>query len=321
MVPVGLAHPVEVGPAGPVLRQPFPGERPVLDLVEDPLHLRAGLVGDDPGPPGVVAVLGGVADRVAHELHPAPVHQVDDQLELVQALEVRHLRAVAGGGQGLEARLHQRRDAAAEHRLLAEQVGLGLLAEGRLDDARAGTADARGVGQGVGQGLAARVLVHRHEPRHAPAALELAPDQVSGRLGRHHRDVHARGRRDLAVVDVEPVGEHQRLARLEPLGHAALVDGPAVLVGGEHHDDIGRGRGLGDRPDVEAGGLGLVPRAAALPEADDDLGAAVAEVEGVGVPLAAVADDGEGAAGKAAAVGVGVVVHAHGIVRHDSVSR
>ena len=67
--------------------------------------------------------------------------------------------------------------------------------------------------------------------------------------------------------------------------------------------------------------LARVPRAAALPEADDDLGAAVAEVEGVGVPLAAVADDGEGAAGEAAAVGVGVVVHAHGIVRHGSVSR
>ena len=48
---------------------------------------------------------------------------------------------------------------------------------------------------------------------------------------------------------------------------------------------------------------------------------AVPEVEGVCVPLATVADDGKGPAGKAAAVGIGVVVHAHGIVRHDSVSR
>src|SRR3712207_7652375 len=48
-------------------------------------------------------------------------HTVHDQLELVQALEVRHLRLVSGLGQHLEAVLHQLRGTAAEHRLLAEE--------------------------------------------------------------------------------------------------------------------------------------------------------------------------------------------------------
>ena len=186
----------------------------------------------------------------------------------------------------------------------------------------AGAADPRGVGERVGERLAAGVLMHRHQRRHAAARLVLAPHQVAGRLGRHHRDVHAGGRHDLAVVDVEPVGEHQRLARARgPGATPRLVDGAAVLVRHQHHDDVGRA------PPPRPPGARRAPRPcarshgrAARPQADDDLGAALAQVEGVGVPLAAVADDGEGAAGEPAAVGVGIVVHPHWCVRHVTVS-
>ena len=71
----------------------------------------------------------------------ALVHQVDDQLELVQALEIGDLGLVAGGDQRLEAGDDQLAGAAAEHRLLAEQIGLGLLAEAGLDRAGIGAAD------------------------------------------------------------------------------------------------------------------------------------------------------------------------------------
>ena len=56
------------------------------------------------------------------------VHEVDDQLELVQDLEVRHARVVAGLDQRVEARAHELGRAAAQHGLLAEQVRLGLVA-------------------------------------------------------------------------------------------------------------------------------------------------------------------------------------------------
>src|SRR2546430_16322804 len=73
--------------------------------------------------------------------------QVHDQLELVHALEVGDLRRVSGGREGLEPGLDQRGDAAAQDRLLAEQIGLRLLAERRLEHARASAADPRGIGE------------------------------------------------------------------------------------------------------------------------------------------------------------------------------
>ena len=83
----------------------------------------------DPLAAGHVAVLGGVGDRVAHPLDPLLVHQVGDQLQLVQALEVGEARVVAGLDQGLEAGPDQLGGAAAEDRLLAEEVGLALVLE------------------------------------------------------------------------------------------------------------------------------------------------------------------------------------------------
>ena len=64
-------------------------------------------------------------------------------------------------------------------------------------------------------------------------------------------------------------------------------------VGQADHDDIGAAHGLGGLEDLEAvllgDGLGL--RAGI--EADDDLAAAVLQVERMGVALRTVAEDGE----------------------------
>src|SRR5437879_7738570 len=61
-------------------------------------------------------------------------------------------------------------------RLLAEQIGLRLLAERRLEHARAGAADPRGIGECIGQRVAACILVHRDER-----------DRKSTRLNSSHR--------------------------------------------------------------------------------------------------------------------------------------
>src|SRR4051794_22177542 len=84
----------ELRPAGVVFRDPLARKGTVTDLGEDALHLRLGRVRDDSWPAGVVAVLSGVGDRPAHLRQTAFVHQVDDELQLVQALEVRDLRLV-----------------------------------------------------------------------------------------------------------------------------------------------------------------------------------------------------------------------------------
>src|SRR3984893_12135023 len=144
---VALPHREEARAVRLVLQHPLPGELAGLDLGEDLLHLGLGPVVDDARAAGVVAVLGGVGDRVAHVGETALVEQVDDQLHLVHALEVRDLGLIAGVDKGLVGRLDQVRDAAAEGGLLAEEIGLGLFLEGGLDDPGAGAADSPAIGQ------------------------------------------------------------------------------------------------------------------------------------------------------------------------------
>ena len=90
------------------------------------------------GPADVVAPLGGVGDGVAHVCEAAAVHEVDDELEFVEDLEVGEFGLVAGLDQGFEACLDQGGGSAAEDGLLAEEVGFGLLGEGGGEDAGAG---------------------------------------------------------------------------------------------------------------------------------------------------------------------------------------
>src|SRR5438046_3520029 len=180
MLRAGLAQRLEPAAPAAALGDPLAREAAGLDVGEDALHRRANFRRYDLGASCVVAVLRGVADRVAHELHAAAIHQVHDQLELVHALEVGDLRRVSGSREGLDPGLAQRGDAAAQDGLLAEQIGLRFLAERRLEHARAGAADPRGIGERIGQRIAARILVHRDERRHAPARLKLAAHQVSG---------------------------------------------------------------------------------------------------------------------------------------------
>ena len=146
---------VEVRPAVAVLGDPLLGEGAVLDLARGSVCISARTACvDDPRAPGQVAVLGGVRDGVAHAGDALLVHEVDDELELVEALEVGRLGLVAGVDQGLEPGLDQRGQAAAQHDLLAEEVGLGLLVEGGVEDAGPGGADGVGVGEGQVVGLA-----------------------------------------------------------------------------------------------------------------------------------------------------------------------
>src|SRR2546422_790294 len=133
MLRAGLAQRLEPATPAAALGNPLAREAAGLDVGEDALHRRANFLRYDLGASGVVAVLRGVADRVPHELHAATIQQVHDQLELVHALEVGDLRRVSGSREGLEPGLDQRGDAAAQDRLLAEQIGLRLLADRRLE--------------------------------------------------------------------------------------------------------------------------------------------------------------------------------------------
>ena len=281
----------EVGESAVGLRDPFLGELPALDLVEDPAHLGAGLVVDHPRSTRVVAVLGRVGDGVAHPRQAALVDQVHDQLQLVQALEVRDLRLVPGRDERLEPRLDQRRRAAAQHRLLAEEVGLGLLLERGLEHAGARGTDAGRVRERALPGLPGRVLVHGDERRRPDALLVRPAHQVTGPLRRDHRDVHALGRRDRAEVDVEPVREHQHVAGLEVRPDVVGVRLGLRRVGQDHHDDVGLADGVGRVEHAQARVLGDLARLRTGTQTDADVVPGVAQVQRVRVSLAAEPED------------------------------
>ena len=79
------------------------GELAGLDLGQNLLHLGAGLLVDDARAARVIAVFGGVRNRIAHVAEAALIDEIDDQLQFVQALEIGDFRGVAGFDQGFEA--------------------------------------------------------------------------------------------------------------------------------------------------------------------------------------------------------------------------
>ena len=174
-----LAQRVELLAAAAVLRNPFSRELAALNVGQSFLHRRARSIAHHLFAARQVAIFRGVRNGVAHPAQSTFVDQVDDQLGLVQTLEVRNLRRVASLDQRFESFLDQRGQPAAQHGLLAEQVALGFFLESRLQNSRAGRADAMRIGQREFVRVAAGILLDRDQRRHpAPFAIH-APHQVS----------------------------------------------------------------------------------------------------------------------------------------------
>ena len=228
-------------------------------------------------------------------------------------LEVGHLRLVTSLHQGLEAGVDQLAHAAAQDSLLTEQVGLSLLLEGGLQNTGAAGADAGGIGQGHILGLAGEVLLHADQAGHALALQILAADGVAGALGGDHDDIHIGGRHNGLEVDVEAVGEGQRLALGHIGSHLLVVDISTQLVGHQHHDNVAGLGGLFHFHHVEIGaGLGklgcLFPVGRALAQADHHVDAGLGQVFGMSVALGTKTDDGDGLAVQHAEIAVGIVI-------------
>ena len=204
-----------------------------------------------------------------HTLDPSFPDQVGDELQLVEALVVGDLGLISRLDKGLETELNQLRDTAAQHGLLAEEVGLGLLREARLHHAGAGGAERGTVGEGELAGPAARVLRDGDDGRCAVALGVETPDDVAGTLRRDHDHVVSFGRRDAPVVDVEPVCEEERRARLEIRRDLLLVELRLRAVGHEEGDELCAAHRVGERRHRQAGLLGGGCGRTSLAQADD----------------------------------------------------
>ena len=132
---------------------------------------------------------------------------------------------------------------------------------------------------------------------------------MAGALGGSHEHVHAGGRDDLLIADVEAVGKSQSLAVGQVGGDILLIDVGLDLVVDEHHDDVAPLGGVSHGHHLQAGLLGVGPVLGALTQAHAHVAAGVLQVEGMGMPLGAVADDGDLLAVQIAELAVLFIVH------------
>ena len=162
------------------------------------------------------------------------------------------------------------------------------------------------------RGPARGVLVHGKEGGNADPFLEQLAQAVTGTLRRDHRHVDTSRRRDGAEVDVESVGKHQRLAGGQIRSDLLLVQTLLDVIRNQHHDHIGFSHRVGHGGDAQTVRLGLRAALASLVQPDDDVDAGIAKIEGMGMTLAAVTDDGHRLALERVESGVALVIDLRG---------
>ncbi len=87
------------------------------------------------------------------------------------------------------------------------------------------------------------------------------------------------------------------------------------FVGHGEHDQVAPFRRLGDVHDLQPLGLAFRGRGGTRTQRHDDvLGARIAQVQGMGMALAAIAKDGDASVLDQVHIAVAVVVNAHGVL-------
>ncbi|MPM24563.1 hypothetical protein SDC9_71046 [bioreactor metagenome] len=208
------------------------------------------------------------------------------------AFEVRHLRRVSCLDEGIEAGLDQGGYATAEHSLLTEEVGLGLFLERGLENACATGAKTLCIGERDILGVTAGILVDGDQRRNTLAFLELGTNRVARALGSDHDDVHITCGLDLTEMDVETMCERKILSSGEIGLNTVVVDLGLLLIGQEHHDDLGHCTGFLDGCDLQTCFFCDRPALGALVQADHHINPTLMQVQRMCMSLAAIADDG-----------------------------
>ena len=238
---------------GSALRNKHLGIFTILDTLQGVAHGRTGLLIDNFRAGHVLAVFSVVGNRVVHIGNTALVHEIDNQLQLMQTLEIGHLRLVPGFHQCFKARLDQFDATATENRLLTEQVRFCFVLERCFNNTGAPTTNPAGIGQCHGFGLTGRILENCHQIGDTTTFGELVAYSVAGRLGCDHDHVQVRTRNYLVVMDSETVRECQRTAFLQIGLDLIFVKLGLEFVGCQDHHQISRCNSIGNTLDGQAG--------------------------------------------------------------------
>ena len=107
---------------------------------------------------------------------------------------------------------------------------------------------------------------------------------------------------------LKPWAEHQRIASLQIRLDVLVIDLALDRIGQQDHDDIGFGGGVTVAQDAQPFGFGLGAALASFVQTDAHIDAAVAQIQRMGMALAAIADDCNLLARQQAKVGLVFVI-------------
>ena len=127
--------------------------------------------------------------------------------------------------------------------------------------------------------------MHGQQAGNASALREDLAHAMPRRLWRDHRHVDIARRHDEAKADAEAVAEHQHLAFRQVLLDVGGVGLFLLLIRNQQHDDVTPRGGFGHGHHAQAGMLRLLHRLAGRRQPDDDVHAAVFQVQRVRVAL------------------------------------
>ena len=115
-------------------------------------------------------------------------------------------------------------------------------------------------------------------------------------LRRNHGHIHILRRLNAAEMNIKSMGKHQHIACLQIRLNILLVHVGLQLVVDQDHDHVSPLGSLSRGVHLKTLGLGLSPGLAPLIKPDDHIAPGLLGVEGVGMSLAAVADNRDGLA-------------------------
>src|SRR6185436_18557077 len=190
-----------------VLQHPLFGKLALLDFTQDLLHLLLRLLCHYPRTTGNITVFGRRTDRISHVGNTTLVNQIYDQFYLMQALEIGHLRRIAGFHERLVAGLNKGREPSTEHNLFPEEIGFGFFTKVCFDHTGPPPPDRTGIGKAHLLGCSARVLMDREQARYPTALRIFRSNEMAGPFRSDHEHIDRRRGYDLSKVNIKAVAK------------------------------------------------------------------------------------------------------------------
>src|SRR5579885_1985497 len=247
---------------------------------------------DDTRSASQIAVLGRFTDELMHARKTAFVDKIDDQLQLVQALEVCRFGLISGSHESVVTGSDQLGNSTAQNGLLAEKIGFSLLGKARGQNGRARTAQSMRVGERHIECFSGGVLMNGQQARNAATFGIGLADQFARALGSDEDDIVFFSGIDLTVMNVESMREKHCRSGLEIRRHFLFIKFGLSHIGHEDGDQVCILNSLSHGDRLETIFRSLIPGLAARTQSDVNVETAVLQVQSMGSTLAAIADDG-----------------------------